>query len=45
VNGFCHSGTARTETYDVDAAFMLLERNAAYLIGPHRSASVRIGPP
>jgi hypothetical protein len=22
--GFCHSGTGRTETYDVDAAFMLL---------------------
>jgi hypothetical protein len=33
-NGFCHSGTARTGTYDVDAAFMLMERNAACLIGP-----------
>ena len=32
--GFCHSGTAHTETYDVDAAFMLLERNAACLFGP-----------
>jgi hypothetical protein len=32
--GFCHSGTARTETYDVDAVFMLLERNAVCLIGP-----------
>ena len=31
---FCHSGTAHTETYDVDAAFMLLERNAACLFGP-----------
>ena len=35
-NGFCHSGTARTETCDVDAAFMLMERNAACLIGPQQ---------
>jgi hypothetical protein len=37
-NGFCHSGTARTETYDVDAAFMLMKRNAACLIGPLQDA-------
>jgi len=39
--GFCHSGTARTETYDVDAVFTLLERNAVCLIGPlpNRSAA------
>ena len=36
-NGFCHSGTARTETYDVDAAFMLMERNAACPIGRCRT--------
>ena len=41
----CHSGTARTETYAVDAAVMLLERNAACLIGaagrPETGHSVR----
>jgi hypothetical protein len=35
-NGLRHSGTARTGTYDVDAAFMLMERNAACLIGPQQ---------
>jgi hypothetical protein len=35
-NGFCHSGTARTGTYDVDAAFMPMERHAACLIGPRQ---------
>ena len=29
--GYCHSGTAGTGTYAVDAPFMLLERNAACL--------------
>jgi hypothetical protein len=29
--GYCHSGTARTGTYAVDAPFMLLERDAAWL--------------
>ena len=35
-NGFCHSGAARAGSYDVDAAFMRLERKAACLIGPRQ---------